>query len=81
MHGGFPGLSVAARRQRAHVSLDRQTTRKTSKMTSFLDDLKKRRSYNRTMRELSRLPLDTALDLDIYAGDIRDIARRAVYGD
>ncbi|OIQ68507.1 hypothetical protein GALL_499000 [mine drainage metagenome] len=33
-----------------------------------------------TVAELSSLPLDTRLDLDIYAGDIRHIARRAVYG-
>ena len=47
---------------------------------NFLDDLKKRRAYNRTLNELRRLPLDTRLDLDIYGGDIRDIARKAVYG-
>jgi hypothetical protein len=29
---------------------------------------------------MSRMPLDTALDLDIYGGDIRRIAARAVYG-
>ncbi len=37
-------------------------------------------AYLRTVAELSSLPLDTRLDLDIYAGDIRHIARRAVYG-
>ncbi len=47
---------------------------------NFLDDLKKRAAYNRTLRELRRLPLDTALDLDIYHGDAEKIARRAVYG-
>lgn len=49
-------------------------------MTHLLDDLKKRRDYNRTVRALSRLPIDVALDLDIYAGDAEKIARRAVYG-
>ncbi len=48
---------------------------------NFLDDLKKRRAYNRTLNELRRLPLDVALDLDIYPGDAEKIARRAVYGE
>jgi hypothetical protein len=37
-------------------------------------------AYLRTVAELSQLPLDTRLDLDIYAGDVRRIAHRAVYG-
>jgi len=40
----------------------------------------KRAAYRRTVRALSRLPIDVALDLDIYAGDAPKIARRAVYG-
>ncbi len=48
---------------------------------NFLDDLKKRRAYNRTLRELRRLPRDTALDLDIYPGDAAKLAYRAVYGE
>lgn len=47
---------------------------------NFIDELKKRRDYRRTMNELRRLPLDVALDLDIYRGDADRIARRAVYG-
>lgn len=37
-------------------------------------------TYRRTARELRQLPVDTALDLDLYAGDADRIARRAVYG-
>lgn len=37
-------------------------------------------AYRRTVAELRRLPLELRLDLDIYAGDIPAIARRAVYG-
>ncbi|MEL7149893.1 MAG: hypothetical protein AAGK71_04125 [Pseudomonadota bacterium] len=48
---------------------------------NFLTELKKRRDYHRTMNELRRLPLDVALDLDIYPGDAEKLARRAVYGD
>lgn len=33
-----------------------------------------------TKRALENLPLDVALDLDIYRGDARRIATRAVYG-
>lgn len=47
---------------------------------NFMEDLKKRAAYRRTVRELRRLPLDTALDLDLYPGDAEIIARRAVYG-
>jgi hypothetical protein len=51
---------------------------------TLISNLKKaayqRASYRRTVAELSALPLDTQLDLDIYAGDIPAIARRAVYG-
>ncbi|MAU43527.1 MAG: hypothetical protein CMP09_01525 [Yangia sp.] len=53
-------------------------------MTRFYETLKSRfvarAKYRRTLQELSRLPLDTALDLDIYPGDIRRIAAEAVYG-
>ncbi|WP_226561236.1 DUF1127 domain-containing protein [Salipiger thiooxidans] len=53
-------------------------------MTRFYETLKSRfvarAKYRRTLRELSRLPLDTALDLDIHPGDIRRIAAEAVYG-
>lgn len=44
------------------------------------DSANKRRAYNRTVSELSAMTLDTRLDLDIYEGDIRKIARNAVYG-
>ena len=53
-------------------------------MSTLLNDfkiaLRKRAAYNRTVREISEMPLDTALDLDLYQGDARKIARRAVYG-
>ena len=44
------------------------------------DRAEKRRRYNQTRREIARLPLDVALDLDIYPGDADRIARQAVYG-
>lgn len=47
---------------------------------NFMTELKKRRDYHRTVRELRRLPLDVALDLDIYRGDAEKLAARAVYG-
>ncbi|MEO0485076.1 MAG: hypothetical protein AAF092_04090 [Pseudomonadota bacterium] len=52
-------------------------------MTLFADlknQIAKRRAYNTTVAELRALPLNTALDLDIYTGDAEKIARRAVYG-
>lgn len=52
-------------------------------MMTVIDRLKsaasKRAAYRRTVRELETLPLDVALDLDIYRGDARRIARTAVY--
>ena len=54
-------------------------------MTSLITEIRrrahKRAEWNRTRAELSRLPVDTALDLDIHKGDIDRIATRAVYGN
>lgn len=41
---------------------------------------KKRALYVRTRDEIARMPLDVALDLDIYPGDAERIAHAAVYG-
>ena len=49
-------------------------------ITSVRERLNRRIAYNRTLSELSALPLDSRLDLDIYEGDIRKIAHHAVYG-
>lgn len=37
-------------------------------------------AYRRTVREIRNMPVDTALDLDMYRGDAKRIARKAVYG-
>lgn len=53
-------------------------------MFTMIESLKaaarKRADYIRTRNEIARLPLDIALDLDIYPGDAAKIARKAVYG-
>lgn len=53
-------------------------------MMALLADLRtrieKRRAYNRTVQEIKSMPLDVALDLDLYRGDAEIIAARAVYG-
>ncbi len=36
--------------------------------------------YRKTVNELNRLSRNDALDLDIYYGDIPEIARKSVYG-
>ena len=41
---------------------------------------RKRAEYRETVAALQNLPLDTALDLDIYPRDADKIARQAVYG-
>lgn len=49
-------------------------------MSSVRDRLRKRVSYHRTIREIRDMPLDVALDLDIYRGDAEKIAQRTIYG-
>ncbi len=50
-------------------------------MNTLLNTISKRRLYNRTVREISSLPVDVALDLGIYKGDAHALAARAVYGE
>ena len=53
-------------------------------MLTLIDALKaaaeRRARFIRTRDEIARLPLDVALDLNIYPGDADRIAREAVYG-
>ncbi|WP_300585656.1 hypothetical protein [Marivita sp.] len=49
-------------------------------MSSLRDRLQKRAAYNRTVREIRSMPLDVALDLNIYPGDAEKIAAKAIYG-
>ncbi len=37
-------------------------------------------AYRKTRDEIANLPMDIALDLNIYPGDADRIAREAVYG-
>ncbi|MGZ9810055.1 hypothetical protein ACXN5S_06285 [Pseudoroseicyclus sp. H15] len=48
--------------------------------TKLRTALAKRAAYSRTVTEIRSLPLDIALDLDLYPGDAKRIARQAVYG-
>jgi hypothetical protein len=52
----------------------------TDLVTRIRQIAEKRARYQRTVAELKALPLDVALDLDIYPGDAERIARDAVYG-
>jgi hypothetical protein len=53
-------------------------------MLTMIETLKeaarKRAAYVRTRDEIAHMPLDVALDLDIYPGDAAKIAHKAVYG-
>jgi hypothetical protein len=49
-------------------------------MSSLRNRLEKRAAYHRTVREIRAMPLDVALDLNIYQGDAERIAEEAVYG-
>ena len=79
-HSGIAELSVAPSVHRTQIRANTNSNRKADPMANLLEDLKKRREYARTVRALTTLPIDVALDLDIYAGDARVIAHRAVYG-
>ncbi len=46
----------------------------------FATSYRKHASYRRTVAALRGMPLDVALDLDIFPGDAERIARRAVFG-
>ena len=39
----------------------------------------KYRTYRRTLAELRALSVDSLLDLDLYRGDLKTVARHAVY--
>lgn len=61
-----------------------ETKRKDTTMSNLVNALKVRMDqyarYRRTRDEIARMPLDVALDLDIYPGDAERIARQAVWG-
>ncbi len=67
------------KRKEKQTPADTETT-----MLTMIETLKeaarKRAAYVRTRDEIARMPLDVALDLDIYPGDADRIARQAVYG-
>jgi hypothetical protein len=49
-------------------------------ITQFKDAAQKRALYIKTRDEIAHMPLDVALDLDIFRGDAERIAYEAVYG-
>lgn len=49
-------------------------------MSSVRDRLEKRAAFNRTVEEIRAMPLDVALDLNIFREDAEKIAFEAVYG-
>ena len=49
-------------------------------ITNIRDAARKRAQYRETVVALESLPLDVALDLDIYPREAEKIARQAVYG-
>jgi hypothetical protein len=51
-----------------------------SMLNTMRGAIEKRLAYVRTRNAIQNMPLDIALDLDIYQGDADLIARRAVYG-
>ncbi len=64
--------------------LSEKKTTERNDMIAFFETMKTRarqaQQYRTTVSELKRLSIHDALDLDIYHGDIPEIARKAVYG-
>jgi hypothetical protein len=52
----------------------------TALLTTLQTRLKQRAAYARTKAEIEAMPLDVAIDLDIYKPDAAKIAAKAVYG-
>ena len=52
----------------------------TNILTKLREAAQKRAQYHRTVAEIERMPLEIALDLDIFPGDAHRIAQQAVYG-
>jgi hypothetical protein len=52
----------------------------TNLVTRIREITDRRARYARTVAELRAMPLDVALDLDLYPGDAERIAAQAVYG-
>jgi hypothetical protein len=52
----------------------------TALLTTLQTRLKQRAAYARTKAELESMPLDVAIDLDIYKPDAGRMAAQAVYG-
>lgn len=51
-----------------------------ARITTLRRALTKHAEYRRTRRELRRLPIDVALDLEIDRDEAGRVAARAVYG-
>jgi len=69
---------------RWHPAASGHQLERTGRMRKFIGRLvsaaERRARYARTRREIARLPLDVALDVDLYPRDAARIARAAVYG-
>lgn len=88
LHGRSAPSSVVSDNRRAYLPVERKERQtppeEEPEMLTMIETLKeaarKRAAYVRTRDEIARMPLDVALDLDIYPGDAARIAREAVYG-
>ena len=90
-HGTYHALAVAGRALRRHLGgtavplggwTGEMTKGKTMKsiITKLRGHLNEQARFRQIRDEIARMPLDVALDLDIYPGDADRIARKAVWG-
>jgi hypothetical protein len=77
--GGTCGTHIHPARKKKQTLADVMEM-KMNMIAQFKEAFEKRALYVKTRDEIAKLPLDVALDLDIYPGDAERIAYDAVYG-
>ena len=55
--------------------------RKKALLAGIGEPVRKYFAYRRTYAQLDALSIDSLLDLDLYRGDLKRLARQAVYGN
>ena len=63
-----------------HDAKQRRAQVMSTLLSTIQDRLRKRAAYSRTKAELEAMPLEVAIDLDIYKPDAAKLAAEAVYG-
>lgn len=77
--GGIAVAPLVLRRGMAHLVSDTMKEQAMQILTHIQKRIKQRAAYLRTKSAIEAMPLDVAIDLDIYKPDAAKLARKAVY--